>query len=178
MYDDQKAAFEATQLLIRKGHRKIGMIAGQRDSIHTMNRLLGFQEALYANNIPYNPRFTVYGNWEKDLGYVLGQQLIGEGVTAIFAQNDLMAAGVIDYCNENGIQVGKEIALIGFDNREISTYCRPTLSSVSLPLFEIGQNAAMLILDILAEKPIARGQKIMLACQVIERESTEFDLTR
>jgi DNA-binding LacI/PurR family transcriptional regulator len=172
LYDDQKAAFEATQLLIDRGHRNIGVIAGQADSIHTANRILGYQEALYANNIPYNPRLTLHGNWERDQGYALGKQLIEAGVAAIFAHNDLMAIGVMEYCNERGIEVGKDIALIGFDNREIGTVCRPTLSTVSLPLFEMGQTATHLLLDILAGRHIQCGQKLMLACTVIEREST------
>lgn len=172
MYDDQKAAYEATSLLISKGHHAIGVITGQAESIHTANRLLGYQEALYSANIPYNPRHTVHGNWERDQGYTLGKQLIDAGVTAIFAQNDLMATGVIDYCNKNDIKVGKDLSLIGFDNREISIVCRPTLSTVSLPLFEIGQNATHLMLDILAGQHVPCGQKLMLACNVIEREST------
>lgn len=172
LYDDQKAAFEATQLLIRRGHTKIGVIAGQPESIHTSNRVVGYQEALYANSIPYNPRFTLHGNWERDKGYELAPLLIESGVTAIFAHNDLMATGVIEYCNKHGVQIGRDIALIGFDNREISAVCRPTLSTMSLPLFEIGQNATHLMLDILAGRHVPCGQKMMLACSVVEREST------
>lgn len=172
LYDDQKAAFEATQLLIRRGHRSIGMIAGQTDSIHTANRILGHQEALFANSIPYNPRLTLYGDWERDQGFALAKHLIKAGVTAIFAHNDLMALGVLDYCNKNGIEVGRDLALIGFDNREIGTVCRPTLSSVSLPLFEMGQTATHLLLDMLSGQHVQCGQKLMLACTVIEREST------
>lgn len=172
LYDDQKAAFEATQLLIRRGHRSIGMIAGQSDSIHTANRILGHQEALFASSIPYNPRFTLYGDWERDQGFAMAEQLIASGVTAIFAHNDLMALGVLDYCSKNGIEVGRDLALIGFDNREIGTVCRPTLSTVSLPLFEMGQTATHLLIDMLAGRHIQCGQKLMLACSVIEREST------
>ncbi len=172
LYDDQKAAFEATQLLISKGHRKIGMIAGNAESIHTANRILGHQEALYAFNVPYNPGFTRYGDWTRESGFRLTKELVDAGVTAIFAHNDLIASGVLEYCNKEGIQVGQDLALIGFDNREISTVCRPSLSTISLPLFEIGQNATHLLLDILAGRNVSRGQKVMLACTVIEREST------
>jgi DNA-binding LacI/PurR family transcriptional regulator len=172
MYDDQKASYEAANLLISRGHTKIGVIAGQTKSIHTANRLLGYQEALYAHNIPYNPKLTLYGDWERDPGYLLGKQLIDAGVTAIFAQNDLMATGVIDYCNKHGIQIGKDLMLIGFDNREFGMVCRPTLSTVSLPLFDIGQHATRLMLDILEGKQAAFGQKLMLACTIVEREST------
>lgn len=172
LYDDQKGAFVATQLLISKGHQKIGMIAGQPESIHTSNRILGHQEALFAAGIPFNPRLTLNGNWERDQGCALAEQLIASGVTAIFAHNDLMALGVLDYCNKNGIDVGRDFALIGFDNREIGTVCRPTLSTISLPLFEMGQTATHLLIDMLAGRHIQCGQKLMLACSVIEREST------
>lgn len=172
LYDDQKAAYEATQLLIDRGHRDIGVIAGQAESMHTTNRILGYQEALYANSIPYNPKFTLNGDWEKDKGYELSGELIKAGVTAIFAHNDIMAAGAIEYCNRHGILIGKDIALMGFDDREIATACHPTLSTVSLPLFEMGQTAAKLMLDMLSGHNTQSGQKILLNCSIIEREST------
>jgi len=172
VYDDQQAAFEVAELLIYEGHQKIGMIAGRAESQHTINRTLGFQEALYAHNIPYNPHLTYYGDWERDQGYAHAATLLKEGVTAIFAQNDMMAMGVIDYCNQNGIEVGRDISLIGFDNREISTACRPTLSTVSLPLYEIGHTAARILLDIIEGKPSPGDQRVRLGCRIIEREST------
>ena len=98
--------------------------------------------------------------------------MIKSGATAIFAHNDLMATGVLDYCNANGIELGKDILLIGFDNREISTVCRPQLSTVALPLFEIGQKAAHIMLDILSGKGRPAEHEILLECSIIEREST------
>ena len=106
--------------------------------------------ALYRHGIPYDPSLTLVGNWERDCGYALGEQLIQAGATAIFAHNDLMAMGVLDYCNANGINVGKDLRLIGFDNREITSVCRPQLSTVAPPLFEIGQTAARELFVILA----------------------------
>lgn len=172
LYDDAKAGYDVTRLLLDAGHRHIGVIAGLRDSSHTANRLTGYQEALYEAGIPYNPRMTVYGDWERDGGYTLAPQLISAGATAIFAQNDLMATGVIDYCNANGVQVGRDISLIGFDNREISSVCRPTLSTVSLPLFEIGRSAATLLLDKLIDRRDYPQEKILLPCSILQREST------
>ena len=112
------------------------------------------------------------GDWERDCGFTLGGQLVRAGVTAIFAHNDLMALGVLDYCNANGINVGRDLRLIGFDNREIASVCRPQLSTVALPLFEIGQTAAHELIAILAGSPPTR-HTIMLDCTVIERESTK-----
>ena len=175
LYDDQKAAYEATHLLVQKGHKQIGIIAGPKESIHTANRILGYQEALYANHIPYNPGQTVYGDWTREAGFELTESLLKTGVTAIFALNDLMAIGAIEYMNKAGIKVGEDVAVIGFDNREIGTVCRPALSTISLPLFEIGQAATHLILDILSDHSAPRAQKLMLTCKIVERESTGFN---
>ncbi len=171
LYDDEKAAFEATKVLILSGERSIGMIAGPSDSIHAFNRTRGHQEALFQHNVPYNPRLTVTGDWGRDCGYNLPGQLIREGATAIFAHNDIMATGVLDYCNANGIEVGRDIRLIGFDNREIASVCRPALSTVALPLFEIGQHAARILFDVLSGNPPA-SHELLLECAIIEREST------
>ena len=171
LYDDEKAAFEATEVLIRSGERMVGMIAGPADSIHALNRTRGHQEALFHHNIPYNPRLTVTGDWGHDSGYTLGEQLIRDGATAIFAHNDIMAIGVLDYCNANGIEVGKDILLIGFDNREIASVCRPALSTVALPLFGIGQSAARILFDVLSGNT-PETHELMLDCSIIEREST------
>lgn len=171
IYNDEKAAFDVTDLLIRYGDRHIGMITGPADSSHAANRTRGHQYALFQHGIPYDPSLTLAGDWERDSGYRLGGQLLEKGVSAIFAQNDLMALGVLDYCNAHGINVGKDIRLIGFDNREITSVCRPTLSTVVPPLFEIGRTAANEMFSILSgSEPSAH--RIMLDCSIIEREST------
>ncbi len=172
IYDDRKAAFEATERLIREDGRTIGMLTGPSDSNHSSNRTRGHQEALFAHGVPYNPALTAVGDWGRDCGYTLGEQIIKKGANAIFAHNDLMATGVIDYCNANGIEVGKDLLLIGFDNREISTVCRPQLSTVALPLFEIGQKAAHVMIDLLTGGELPAEHEILLDCTIIEREST------
>ena len=171
IYDDEAAAFRATELLLRRGDRRIGMIAGPADSSHTVNRIRGHQRALFQRSVPYDPGLTYYGDWGRDCGFALAEKLIRSGVTAIFAHNDLMAIGVLDYCNANGIEVGRDLRLIGFDNREVSKVCRPQLTTVALPLFEIGQNAAKVMLDILAGKTDF-PQETLLDCAIIERAST------
>ena len=171
IYDDEKAAYDVTELLLKYGDTRIGMITGPADSSHSSNRTRGHQRALFDYGIPYDPSLTLTGDWERDSGYALGEQLIKSGVTAIFAQNDLMAMGVLDYCNANQINVGRDIRLIGFDNREMTSVCRPRLSTVEPPLFEIGQTAAKEMLNILSGGTPEQS-RIKLDCTIIEREST------
>ena len=82
-----------------------------------------------------------------------------------------MALGVLEYCNQNDIQVGRDLRLIGFDNREVSQFCRPRLSTVALPLYEIGMTAAQNLLQILSGSE-PEQKLIELPCKIIEREST------
>jgi DNA-binding LacI/PurR family transcriptional regulator len=172
IYDDKGAAYKVAELLLSAGHRKIGIIAGNKDSCHTTSRLLGFQEALFDRGIPYTPRLIHYGEWERDHGFEVAPLLIAEGVTAIFAHNDLIAMGVYDYCNQNGIEIGKDLALIGFDNREVASVCRPALSTVSLPLFDIGHIAADVMFGIIENAARPDSHEILLGCDIVERDST------
>lgn len=174
IFDDREAAKKVTNLLLAKGHTKIGVVAGVKDSFHTNNRLFGIQESLYEHSVPYNPHFICHADWTRDQGYQCAPELLERGATAIFAMNDLMAMGVLDYCNQHGIEVGRDVALIGFDNREISSVCRPSLSTVALPLFEIGHTAASILLDMIENKEKTHPSRILLDCAIIERESTGF----
>lgn len=173
LYDDKKAGYDVAKYLIQAGHKSIGVIAGPSGSSHSIRRLTGFQEALFDSGIPYNPKTTVHGDWNRDSGYILTKQLIDYGVTAIFSQNDIMAMGVIEYCTKNNIEIGRDIDLIGFDNREVSTVCRPTLSTVSLPLYEIGRTTASILIDQIEGKPTSSSGEVLLECTIIERESTK-----
>ena len=170
-YDDRHAAYEATIELLRCTHGKLGMITGPIQSVHTLRRANGFLQALQDNSSPYEASLVRSGNWDRDSGYQMGGELIRAGAKAIFAQNDLIATGVIDWCNRNGVEVGRDVALIGFDNREVSTVCRPTLSTVELPLFEMGRTASHVMLDMLAGK-LPEQKDTMLECSIIQREST------
>lgn len=171
IYDDERASYDLTQLLINHGCRRIGMITGPLDSSHSASRSMGHMRALFDNKIPYDPRLTLPGDWERDIGYEIAGTLLNAGVDAIYAQNDVMAMGVLDYCNAVNVSVGRDLRLFGFDDREFSLVTRPRLSSVAPPLFEIGQTAADELLQILAGGE-SKNQQIKLNCKIIERESS------
>ncbi len=171
IYDDEKAAYDLTNRLLAHGDRRIGMITGPLDSPHTALRSRGHMRALFDAQIPYDPTMTFTGDWERDSGYQWAGTLLDAGATAIFVQNDIMALGVLDYCNTRGLAVGRDLRLIGFDNRDICQVCRPRLSSVAPPLFEIGQTAAQEVLQRIAGEACPE-QLIKLPCTVIERESS------
>lgn len=172
IYDDEQAAYDVTNLLIKNGHRKIGILCGPISSFHTQERLQGFQRCLYDNNILYNNNFTFFGDWECESGYKLGGKLIENGVTAIFSLNDVMACGIYNYCTDHNLTVGKDLSLVGFDNRESCQAYQPHLTTVALPLYEIGQKSAQILMD---EINGASGIKshIKIPCHIIQRDSVK-----
>jgi len=171
LYDDEKAARDVTEILISKGHRRIGVICGPETSYHTQTRLRGCMEALAKHGITLHSSFVVYGDWERPSGYRLAASLLDKGVSAIFSFNDLMASGVYELAAERGLQVGKDISLFGFDNRDISQGYIPALSTVKPPLNEIGSRSAEVVLNQIKHHRIAK-KRIYLPCTILERKST------
>lgn len=172
IFNDEQGAYDATEKLIKAGHTKIGVIAGIKESIHTQERLLGYQRALYDNQILFNPRLILYGDWDRESGRKISKELIKLGVTAIFSMNDMMAGGVYDYLESIEKRVGKDISLIGFDNREISTAYNPMLSTMELPLYDIGIKSAQLLINSIENENEKINHDIYkINCNLAERKS-------
>ena len=151
---DKGGAEQLVRYLISCGHKRIGVIAGKKESIHTQSRLEGYQSALFEANLLYDPGMIVYGEWDRESGYEHTEELVKRGATAIFCMNDFMAGGAYDRLDELGYTVGKNIAVAGFDNREMASYEKPELTTMGLPLHDIGYCASEVILKLL------RGEEI------------------
>jgi LacI family transcriptional regulator len=170
LFDDEKAAQDVTRILIANGHRRIGVICGPVSSYHTRARLSGYKAALAEHKIKVDNSLIVYGDWERQSGYRLAAALLDMRVSAIFSFNDLMASGVYEQASERGMQIGKDISLFGFDNRDISQGYIPALSTVMVPLNEIGRRSAELILSQIKRRRTA-DKRIYLPCTILERPS-------
>ena len=170
--DDERGGYEMMKYLMGQGHKRIGIIAGASDNMHTQERLLGCQKALFEENIPYNPKWTFYGDWERGSGYQGAKALCGENVTAIWCMNDLMAGGAYDYAHEKGVLIGKDIAIAGYDNRQVSDYFFPGLTTCELPLKEIGyRSAEKLISGLEGKEEMSGTAAVKVPCTMIYRDS-------
>lgn len=173
--DDEKGGYDMTKYLISMGHRKIGVIAGTTDNLHTRKRSMGYQKALYEEGILFNPDWIRYGNWKRLSGYNETDKLVKEGVTAIFCMNDMMAAGCYDYLYDHNIKVGLDVSVVGYDNREISEYLRPHLTTYDIGLTEIGKRSAEILLKQIEEESEVSidANIIKLPCHLRIRESVQ-----
>ena len=91
--DDEMGAYELTKYGISQGHRRIGVIAGKSDSIHTENRMNGYRKAIKEAGIEFSDSMIVYGDWTRESGFENTDKLLDQNVTAIFCMNDIMACG-------------------------------------------------------------------------------------
>ena len=170
--NDEDGAFQIVKHIIDRGHRRIGVITGKSDSPHAQERLVGYQRALYESGILYDPSLVCTGDWNRGSGYRYTDRLLDRGVTAIFCMNDLMAGGVYDRLEERKLKVGADISVAGCDNRELSGYYKPPLSTIMLPLHDIGYVASEVILEMLGEcKEISPVHRVN--CYPLIRKSVE-----
>ena len=171
-FDDVKAACDMTNHLIQKGHKKIAVIAGSKNNIHTERRLEGFKKAMTDNNLSVNNNDIKFGKWDSESGYECAKELLeASDYTAIFCFNDLMAAGAYDCLYEKNLVPGKNISVAGFDNRTMSQYLKPALTTVEIPLYDIGRKSAELILNQINSPDDFTKQQSFVECQLIERNS-------
>nr|WP_196258192.1 LacI family DNA-binding transcriptional regulator [Pelagibacterium limicola] len=164
----------ATEHLISTGRRRIGFINGQQGVDAARDRLKGYKQALASNDIPFDPALVRPGNWEPSAGYEMTHELmaLANPPDAIFCANDMMALGCYDALKELGIDVPGDVAVIGFDDRELAQFMHPPLSTLVLPHYEMGRSAAELLLDIAGGLQVPPG-RIKVTCDLIVRESTQ-----
>lgn len=149
LIDDEKGGYDVGRHIIEQGHRDIAVISGVKSNMHTVMRITGFQKALYESGVLYNPKNTVYGNWDRETGYKLAPEVLKMNVSMIWCMNDQMAAGVYDYLYEQGLGIGKDISVIGFDNVDYASYMYPRITTYELPLAEIGRTTAQTLFNII-----------------------------
>lgn len=156
VFHDEEAAYMVVNRLLEQKAERVGVIAGERNSLHTSERLLGCQKAMYQKGVLYNPELICYGDWSREFGYMAATKLHRMGVSVFFSMNDNMAMGIYDYAAEKGLTVGEDIRIGGIGS-QFGDILRPKLTTVQMPLFEMGRKAGEIILGVIeGEIPLAR----------------------
>jgi LacI family transcriptional regulator len=176
--NDQKAAFDAVEHLIKNGCKKIAHIRGPINPQNAIDRFLGYKKALEKNNIPFDSKLVyTCENVTYEEGKQFAKQLHDENpdVDGIFVVTDLVAIGALTYFNEIGLKVPNQIKVIGFSNWFMGQVMTPKLSTIDQPSYEMGVSAFQLLL----EEMICRKENqkftpriIELGTAIIARESS------
>lgn len=173
LIDDEGGAQMVLRYLLENGHRRIGVVAGIEDNLHAVERLKGYKKVLKEYGIEYDESLVYFGDWEREAGKECAGKLIEKGITTIWCMNDLMAAGAYDAALEAGLVVGKDISVFGFDNREVSEFLYPGLSTCELPLEGIGETCAELMIREIEDEDFRNepASAVKVPCKLVLRES-------
>ncbi|MGL4238378.1 LacI family DNA-binding transcriptional regulator [Tabrizicola sp.] len=163
----------ATEHLILKGHRRIGMITGEPWMEATRDRLKGYRRSLAAADIPFDPTLVVQGNWSPSAGYDCTRRLLAlpNRPTAIFCQNDRMAIGCYEALKEAGLRIPDDISVIGYDDEEIARHLYPQLTTVVLPHRAMAHWAVETLAELRSGAERSAGGVVKVSGPLIERDS-------
>lgn len=174
---DRKGAAEAARHLADLGHKVIGHISGPSTFRSAHERHAGVIEGLASRGLDFDPRYHAEGGYTFDSGILAGHALLAldPRPTAIFAGNDEMAAGVYRAAREAGLDIPHDLSVIGFDDSPVAAKVWPPLTTVRLPIREMGAIAAR---KLLAQAPGAppEGRDITVQPALIVRQSTAAPL--
>ena len=175
--DDAGAASLATRHLAALGHRRIGTITGRGDRRASHARVAGYRRALAETGIPFDPDLVEEGDWEPEGGYQAGHRLLDRApdLSAVFVQNDPMAAGLLAALHDRGRRVPADCAVVGCDNLTLAARTIPPLTTVAIPLVETGEIAARLLVGVVEERAAGRTpepRRLVLPVGLVYRASS------
>lgn len=171
--DDEKVAYEATRHLISLGHTKIALVTGPMEEDCSRDRTQGYRRALQESGIAFDESMVIEGDWSATSGQDALLSFVGQGrvPTAVFAQNDRMAMGVLRAARDVNIKVPSQLAVIGVDDMPLSSYFDPPLTTMRQDMPRIGQEATRMLLDIIQKKDTVL-RDLKLPAQLVVRRST------
>ncbi len=171
--DEVQGGRMATDVLLRKGHRRIAFINDVNPIPASFGRLEGYKQALASYGVPFDPSLVRSARGVAEEGYrcVVELMQLPERPTALFCFKDEMAMGAYDAVKQLGLRIPDDMAIVGFDNLEvIATNLHPPLTTIELPHYAMGQYAVRYLLDHVDGSHLDLIQHT-IACPLIERAS-------
>jgi LacI family transcriptional regulator len=159
--------------LVGLGHRRIAHIAGSDEMSTGATRRRGYQEALERHDIPFDPDLLAEGSYRELGGYDAMRSLLAlaDPPTAVFAVNDLAAAGAIRAIREAGFDVPRDISIVGFNDLSTVAPTAPSLTTLRLPVQEMGMMAAQRLLAQILDGAVFH-EPVIMPVSLIARDSS------
>jgi len=171
--DNVGSARQAVKHLIGLGHRRIGMITNAPLAYTAArDRLTGYWQALEEASIPFDEGLVRYGDFREESGRLGMNQLLDllEPPTAVFVACDLVAFGALVAIKEHRLTIPDDIALVGFDDVRLAHYVDPPLTTIRLPAYDLGYQAATLLTQLINGGPVEE-REILLQTELVVRQS-------
>jgi LacI family transcriptional regulator len=151
-FDNHQGAYNSVQHLAGHGYNRIAIVRGPVDNWDAEERYAGYKDALKANGLPIDNSLCVNGDFSIKSGYYSFMRLMSlrNKPDAIFFANDMMALGAYDAARNSNIKIPRDIAITGFDDIFLSRLLNPRLTTVHVPITELGSRAVKYLLKMIS----------------------------
>jgi LacI family transcriptional regulator len=173
--DNRGGAEAATAHLVGLGHTRIAFIDGPPQVLTSKDRQQGYRDGLEAAGLPFDPELVESGGFTEEGGRAAVAVLLDRapGITAVFAANDAMAIGAVVELRARGLKVPDDVSLVGFDDIPTVQWMDPQLTTVRVPMEEIGAAGVRRLLALIDGSAPATDRKVNVhPCELVVRAST------
>lgn len=168
-----EAAALIVEHLAEHGHERIALVNTPTDLFFSSEFLTGFQRAMRKAHLPINEDFLEESNFTQRDGYRAGQTLLSkaETPTAIITADDVVALGVMAAAQDQGLEIGQDLAVTGYGDILLSEYAQPPLTTIHRPTYGLGQQACRMLIGHLQGEKLETGQVVIKSSLVIRQSS-------
>jgi len=166
--DDETGGYLGTEKLVSKGYKKIALCGVELTGPLMQKRYEGYKRALKESGLKeymFDKSDTPF-----EAGLQFGDALCAQGFDAAFCTEDMVAVGILHCMHRQGVRVGRDFGLVGFDNIQIGRQVFPELTTIDQNIFEKGETATKTLLKILKKK-ISLGTRLILPVNLVARET-------
>lgn len=170
--DNKNSSYQMIEYMLKKGHKRIAHISGDLNTTTARERLAGYKKALQDYEIEINDDYIIEGDYTQHSGFEAMQKLIElkERPTAVFAANDLSAAGVYKALFAAGLKIPDDVAVAGHDDINLASLLRPELTTMKQPKYSMGERAVTVLMKMINDQEKEIEDQI-LKTNLIIRES-------
>jgi LacI family transcriptional regulator len=171
LFDNKCGAYDATRFLIGQGHRRVAHLQGDPLYDSARARREGYELALRESGLPIDPRLVAGDSWDPTIADAPVRQLMQQPdpPTAIFAANDSLAFRAVQVLHMDGRRVPEDVAVVGFDDIPLAQEMLPPLTTVRIPLAEIGRRAATRVLRLIDADQSDGAEPDLVRAELIRR---------
>ncbi|AZM48731.1 LacI family transcriptional regulator [Streptomyces sp. WAC 06738] len=169
--DNTDGARQITEHLLQLGHRRIARITGTETDPSGHDRLAGIRQALAAHGVAEDTGLARKSDWSVEGAYREMLELLDRrgDFTAVIAESDMMAIGILRALHEHGLRVAEDVSLTGFDDIDLSAFASPPLTTVRQDAEAMGVGAVHALLDLVDGRSVA---PLVLPTEIVIRSST------
>jgi LacI family transcriptional regulator len=169
--ENRHGGYLATRCLLAAGHRRIAHIGGPETLFSAVERRAGYYDAMREAGIEPESRFLIQGSYSREFGKEATNRILagGEPPTAVFAGSDFIAVGVLQAAREAGLQVPRDLSLVGFDDMMFADLLAPALTTVRQPTADLGRAGLATLLAIINKQTPPAITRLPVT--LIERQS-------